>query len=267
MVLVQTGLVLADGTTFDVRNGDSPLVDVTGDGTITVLGFGDSITYGVGDGISEYGEVPFTDGTGGYLPRLAEMLGVLVVNEGSPGEVLDAEGIERLPAVIKASNADIVIMMEGYNDARSRLSAEQYRRVLQRAVNVIKSLGRIPMVMSLVKATEQHTFLLPYIRPYSKVAGLLASANGTVFADIYTAWNNRCPNDGGQCPFLNTPEGLHPTPLGYRAISQSAGAALLGINILTPEGIAEFAGATGIDPGQVVIVPSAPVVAVDDQTS
>jgi len=265
--LVQTGLVLAQGTTFDARNGDSPLVDVTGDGIITILGFGDSITYGVGDGVSESGELPFTDGTGGYLPRLAEMLGVIVVNEGAPGEVLNPEGIERLPGAIKASNADVVIIMEGHNDARSGLPAEQYRRVLQRAVNVTKSLGRIPMLMSLVKATEEHSFLLPYIRPYSKVIGLLASANGTVLADIYRVWNNKCPNDGEQCPFLNTPEGLHPNPLGYRAMSQAAGAALLGIDILTPEGIADFADATGIAIDQVAIIPSIPVPAVDDQTS
>ncbi len=265
--LVQTELVFGQGTTFDARNGDSPLVDVTGDGIITVLGFGDSITYGVGDGIAENGEVPFTDGTGGYLPRLAEMLGVIVINEGSPGEVLSPDGIERLPGAIKESNADVVIIMEGYNDARSGLPSDQYRRVLQRAVNVTKSLGRIPMLLSLVKTTEDHSFLLPYIRPYSKVAGLLASANGTVFADIFTIWNNRCPTDGQQCSLLNTPEGLHPSPLGYRALSQAVGAALLGINILTPEGIVEFADATEITVDQVVVVPSAPNPAVEAQNS
>jgi lysophospholipase L1-like esterase len=266
-VVVQTGLVLAQGTNFDIRNGDSPLADVTGDGKITVLGFGDSLTYGVGDGTAEDGQVPFTDGSRGYLPRLAEMLGVLVINEGSPGEVINPDGIERLPGAIKASNADVVIIMEGYNDARSGLSAEQYRRVLQRAVNVTKSLGRIPVLMSLVKTTEDHSFLLPYIRPYSKVTGLLASANGTVFADLFQLWSNNCPKDGEQCSLLNTPEGLHPTPLGYRAISQAVGAALLDINILTPEGIVEFADATGISVDQVVAVPSIPAPTVDAQTS
>jgi lysophospholipase L1-like esterase len=259
--------VCAQGTTFDARNGDSPLVDVTGDGIISILGFGDSITYGVGDGVSEYGEVPFTDGTGGYLPRLAEMLGVIVVNEGAPGENLSPDGIERLPATIKSSNADIVIIFEGHNDARSGLPAEQYRRVLQRAVNVTRSLGRIPMLMNLVKTTGEHSFLLPYIRPYSKVAGLLAAANGTVFADIYKVWDNKCPVDGNLCAFLNTPEGLHPTPLGYRAISQAAGAALLGIDILTPDGVTQFAEATGIGSDQVVIIPSIPAPAEDAQAS
>lgn len=254
--LIQTGLVHAEGTTFDARNGDSPLVDVTGDGIITVLGFGDSITYGVGDGISENGELPLTDGTGGYLPRLAEVLGVKVVNDGVPGEVISPEGIERLPGTITSSNADVVIIMEGHNDARSGLPADEYRRVLQRAVNVTKSLGRIPMLMSLVKPAEEHSFLLPYIKPYSKVVGLLASANGIVFADIYQVWNNKCPFDGEECSFLNSPEGLHPNPLGYRAMAQAAAAALLGINILTPQGISDFADATGINVDQVAVIPS-----------
>ena len=258
-VFVQTELIFAQETTFDARNGDSPLVDVTGDGKVTILGFGDSLTYGVGDGVSEGGEVPFTDGTGGYLPRLAEILGIVVINEGSPGELLDPEGIERFPGVVESSNADVVIIMEGYNDARNELSAPQYRRVLQRAVNVTKSLGRIPVLMSLTKSTEMHRFLNAYTSRYSSVVSLLASANGAIFADLSTAWNNRCPFEEKQCPLLNTPEGLHPNPLGYRVISQVVGAALLGINILTPEGVAEFANATGIDVDQVAVTPSQPI--------
>jgi lysophospholipase L1-like esterase len=256
LILVVAEIPIAQ-TTWQVLSNiqKSPLTDVTGDDKITVLGFGDSVTYGVGDGLADWGTVPFTDGTGGYLPRLAALLDVEVINEGSPGEEFAVTGIERLPKTISNSKADVVVIMQGYNDARSGLASEMYRKLLQRSINVIRSLGRTPVVASLAKSAEDHAFLLPFTRPYSNVAKLLSDANNTTFAHIYQAWNNRCPEDNLQCPLLHTPEGLHPNPLGYRVIAQMIAAALLEIDILTPQGITDFAQATGITVDQVAVTP------------
>ena len=84
------------------------------------IGFGDSITYGVGDEKNP-------DGLGGYTPRLQTLLNArgvpaTVVNAGLPGE--DTAGaLSRINSVLNRGG-DVLLLMEGTNDITEKISEE-----------------------------------------------------------------------------------------------------------------------------------------------
>lgn len=84
------------------------------------IGFGDSITYGVGDEKNP-------DGLGGYTPRLQSLLNTrgfpaTVVNAGLPGE--DTAGaLTRINSVLQRGG-DVLLLMEGTNDINAKVSEE-----------------------------------------------------------------------------------------------------------------------------------------------
>jgi lysophospholipase L1-like esterase len=109
--------------------------DVTGDGQVHVLAFGDSITYGVGDGENPGDYVEVIDDAGaprGYPLRLSADGGWLVSNAGVPGEQLLQGGMQRFPELVVGGDVDTVVIMEGANDAVQRVEASEYRAALQR---------------------------------------------------------------------------------------------------------------------------------------
>jgi acyl-CoA thioesterase-1 len=84
------------------------------------IGFGDSITYGVGDEKNPAG-------LGGYTPRLQTLLNArgvsaTVVNAGLPGE--DTAGaLSRINSVLNRGG-DVLLLMEGTNDINEKVSEE-----------------------------------------------------------------------------------------------------------------------------------------------
>lgn len=69
-----------------------------------IVAFGDSITYGTG-----------ADRGRSYPAILAELLGTMVINEGSPGEEI-SRGMERLSRVLDKHSPQLLILCEGGND-------------------------------------------------------------------------------------------------------------------------------------------------------
>lgn len=232
----------------------SILKDVTGDGVVTYLGFGDSLTYGVGDG-SRPGQMssslPMTDGSLGYNRRLMQILGIPATNAGVPGEELDGEGIRRLPQVVVSSGADIVGIFEGINDARQQLIADNYQRLIQKAVNMVRALGRTPVLFTQVNPCCDHLLLDGSPDAYSQAVRRVGEANDVAVADIFKAWNLICP-PGVECSLLNLPEGLHPNTKGYSVIAQVASAAILGTDIFDAVGAQQFLEATGLPKEQLL---------------
>lgn len=229
---------------------DSLLVDTNGDGNISVLALGDSITYGVGDTFDPEDNEP---NFGGYPARLSSLIGLPVVNEGNPGEQLVNGGAKRFSTLIQSSSADIVLILEGANDAFSQFTTSQYRSSLQRVINITTALGKTPLVMTLPATCCEHAQLNPFISAYSGVVNNVVAVNNIRTADIRATWDTTCSSE--QCDLYRLPEGLHPNPSGYDAMSQTIAASLLGINIFAPDGAANLESALGLTPGTVIVKP------------
>lgn len=112
----------------DVPHLDSP-------GT-TIVCLGDSITYGVGAG-----------GEPGYPERLAERLGVPVVNAGVPGDTAE-DALARLDDAL-AHDPWLVIVELGGNDLLRRLPTERTEAALTAIVERILAARAVPMLVEL----------------------------------------------------------------------------------------------------------------------
>ena len=227
-------------------SGESILEDRTGDGTVSVLAFGDSLTVGVGD----------AEEAGGYPSRLMQLLGLPVLNKGVAGENFCSLGYERFPQVLAGSNSDIALIFEGENDARVPESDDTYQRYMQRVINTAIVLNRQPVLVTLPQACCEHALLAPYTPGYSAVLRELATINSIPYVDVEHVWGTTCQNKG-ECELFNIPEGLHPNALGYTAIAQAMAASLLGINIFDQDGAQNLEKALGLPTGTVIVKPDA----------
>lgn len=233
------------------------LIDLNGDGLITILAFGDSITYGVGDGVAPgvvAQDVPVSDGTVGYPQRLGALLGVAVVNAGVPGEEFAVDGFARFPQALAASAADTVILMEGANDAVHQLDPGEYRRLLQRVVNVARVQGRAVLLATLPPPCCDHAPLSLFTGAYSGAVKRVAALNDLRVIDMQRAWVTTC-SSLGQCDLYNLPEGLHPNTKGYDVIAQNSASAIYGIDIFSADGASNLEAALGLPAGTVVVKP------------
>jgi lysophospholipase L1-like esterase len=238
---------------------DSLVNDVNGDGIVNITGFGDSITYGVGDGLVPGEDVPVIEESGsprGYPKRLSSMLNLSVRNSGVPGEELVAQGVWRIPDVARTAQVDTVVLMEGSNDAVKQISKGDYARALQRAINVIRASGRQVVVATIPPPTAAHASLVPFTQSYSATARQLAAINEVRLADVEALWHLTCP-ELEQCDLYNLPEGLHPNTKGYDALAQIVAASLVGVDLFSPLGPSELEAALGLSEGSVVVRPPA----------
>ena len=236
---------------------DKPfLTDYTGDAVVELYAFGDSTTFGVGDGIPPgvfYEEVPHTSRAGGYPMRLQKLLGVKVENGGVPGEEFIEQGIFRLPGVLSSRNPDIILLLEGVNDAVKQRTRGEFSRTLQRAINVSLARGEQPLIMTPPAPCCSRTALAVYTESYSEAVRELAAINGIRMVDLERAWNSTC--QGGQCNLYNVPEGLHPNTRGYDVMSQTIAASLLDIDIFSVGGAALLEAALALPPGSIIVQP------------
>ncbi len=196
--------------------------DRNGDGIIHILAFGDSITYGVGDGY-EPGEVVVdiesSGGVGGYPSRISEATGVAVSNAGVPGERMLFSGTERFPQLVANSDVDTVLFMEGANDAIHRILGGDYRVALQKVMNVARAEGKHLVVGTLPSPVAFHESLSLYTALYSSIVRELGVLNSVPVADIEQVYAQQCP-ESDECLLYNIPEGLHPNTAGYDAMAE-----------------------------------------------
>lgn len=226
------------------------LSDFNGDGQTALLSFGDSITYGVGDGGLGTGVAA----DGGYPGRLERLLGIPVDNEGVPGEELTGTGYLRFAALLRRSNADTLLIQEGANDAFKQIPATQYRNTLQKMINAAKILNKQVVLMTLPTPCCNHGQLIGDTQSYSGEIETLSIVNELELINLKKAWETTC-NNPGECDLYNLPEGLHPTATGYTVMSQTVAATLLGIDIFKDGGAAELEGALGLPEGSVLVKP------------
>ncbi len=94
-----------------------------------VLAFGDSLTAGKGVQADE-----------AYPAKLAEMMGITVVNAGISGETTK-QGLQRLPKELEKHSPDLVILFEGGNDILRNYDLTQTKQNLNAMINLIKQSG------------------------------------------------------------------------------------------------------------------------------
>lgn len=206
------------------------LGDVTGDGSVTVLAFGDSITYGVGDGENPGDYVETIDDAGeprGYPKRLSAAISAGVNNGGSPGERFLYDGFARLMSFVIGGEVDTIVFMEGANDAFHRVEGRDYRIVLQRMLNVARAEGKNILLNTLPPPVANNASLAVFTTLYSSIIKDLGVLNSVPVADVEQKFRASCP-DLDNCQLFNIPEGLHPNTAGYDAISQVVAEALGG---------------------------------------
>lgn len=215
-----------------------------GDGVVRVLAFGDSITYGIGDS----GQLPK-----GYPSRLASILGVPVINAGNPGERITSAS-SRFFAALQNSKADLVLVMEGANDAVDQVGLGSVRDAYQRFINGTKALNRQIAVLTLIPPCCDREAQAQYTNGYSAEIKTLSDVNAVPLIDMKRAWDNTCQNKGA-CELYNIPEGLHPNAKGYDALAQTAAARILGVDIFSSGGASQLEQAAGLPAGSVIVQP------------
>ncbi len=204
------------------------LRDVTGDGQVEVLAFGDSITYGVGDGNNPGDYIPEIADEGsprGYPKRVSAATGLSVSNAGVPGERLVQSGLERFPSLVVGSDIDTIVFMEGTNDAVFQTEGSQYRRAVQRVINVARAEGKSMVLATLAPPTGSRAPLALFTTFYSSIVRDLGVVNSLPVADVEQQFLSSCA-DLNTCPLYNLPEGLHPNTAGYDAIAEVISAAM-----------------------------------------
>lgn len=240
-----------------VQAEDVLLHDSNADGKLSLTCFGDSVTYGLGDGNppgADDTSFPEIKSGAGYPGRIQTLAQVLVKNEGVPGEELIDQGALRLSELLATSTDDLLLVLEGANDAFQSRSSLEYEVALQRAINVAEFSGHPLVLATLPEPCCNHARLIPFTRDFSAVVRDLAQANSIPFIDVERAWQNTCAGEA-QCPLFNLPEGLHPNSLGYDALSQIVLAGLYGVDIFSSGGAAQLEEALGLSAGTVVVKP------------
>lgn len=237
----------------------SLLSDLNGNGIISIVAIGDSLTSGLGDIFLPGADVPELFGTEfgeGYPGRLSRYLGVPVENEGIPGEELLLGGVARFPSELNTSQADTAILFEGLNDAVFRANPPELGRAVQRAVNVARASNRNIVLVTLPPPCCNRAGRESFVFAYSQEMRNVAAANSVALADVAKAWDTSC-KDPVECELFNLPEGLHPNKAGYDVIAQTIAASILNIDIFAPDGATLLAAAIGVPVGDIKVKPAA----------
>jgi acyl-CoA thioesterase-1 len=94
-----------------------------------ILAFGDSLTYGTGAAPQE-----------SYPAVLSRLTGLEVINAGMPGETT-GQGLARLPALLRETSPDLLILLEGGNDILRSVRPEVTKRNLAEMVAAARASG------------------------------------------------------------------------------------------------------------------------------
>ena len=201
--------------------------------TETILGFGDSLTFGTTSGFCSVGII-CSRATTGYPARLQQILraqypaqAAVVQNAGSPGECASADGCsgtsgrQRLPGTLAAAH-DLVVILEGVNDTNAIASDGFIEDAIRDMVRTARGAGKDVILCGLlpVKPREDNGM---YKAEPARIASLnrrlseLAGAEGVPFVDMVAAF-------GSGYASLLSPDGLHPNDAGYQRMAETIAA-------------------------------------------
>ncbi len=159
-----------------------------------VLAFGDSLTFGTGAGAGD-----------SYPAVLQALIGRRVVRAGVPGEVT-AQGLARLPGVLREVNPDLLVLMHGGNDLLRRKSPARAAANLGAMVRMARERGVAVVLIG-----------VPNL-------GLLLGHSAGFYGEL--AEELDIPYDGETLPaILLQPslksDAIHPNAQGYRQLAEA----------------------------------------------
>jgi lysophospholipase L1-like esterase len=194
---------------------------------VTIVALGDSTTAGT-PGFRSPIEAP-PDGAGDVESQYTYWLMQThpdwrVVNRGVNGERSD-EIHARFARDVAAVRPDAVIILAGVNDIYQGLGADHVERELE-AMYRAAAATAIPVVAATIipfdTATPEHNARMhavnDWVRRYAD-----AHASGCVFCDTRAA----VAAPGVPDRLVSSPDGLHPSPAGYRRMAQALEAAII----------------------------------------
>ncbi len=117
----------------------APVYRVSADQVI--LAFGDSLTRGQG---AAQGQA--------YPEQLAQLTGWTVITSGVNGETTPA-ALERLPAVLRETQPDVVLLCLGGNDFLRKHGTDTTRRNLAALLRMIRAAGAQPVLVAVPEPT------------------------------------------------------------------------------------------------------------------
>ena len=173
---------------------------------ITILALGDSLT----DGFS----LPRKEA---YPALIAEKMRSAnyqfkVINAGQSGDTT-ADGLRRLPPLLRGKKVDVLILALGINDAFRGVPIEEMRANLQAIIDQTRA--RHPGVSIVIAGMQLPlTSSDGYVRAFGGMFGALAEKNRAALIPYLLE------GVGGN-PELNLPDGLHPNAAGQRVLAEN----------------------------------------------
>ena len=205
------------------------LLAASASGQLIYLSFGDSITFGTGDGTER----------GGYPPRLEDLLNqagenVEVQNHGEPGEFTN-EGVTRIDEVL-AMGGDVLLLMEGTNDIARGLSEETTLFNLGEMARKAEDLGMEVVIASLIPRIPEARIDPENILNQRLVEGIrdLAGVSMRDLVDPFEEWQTiEDLFDRFYAEIEEDPVG-HPNAAGYDSMASTFFDVLTGTDSVPP---------------------------------
>lgn len=213
--------------------------------TVTMVAFGDSITYGCGDDAVTQDD---RQHSGGYVPVLSTLLtrqtGLEhhIINEGHPGET-SAQGLFRLPGLLESyPDATTYLVLFGMNDARpwepvpSGLGTSQgeigysgsFKEHLQQMIAMIERAGKAVSLAKIPIALGRQADVGAYEKPDLGARSVNIKAYNRVIDELVNDPENNITIDP---PDLYSyfkvhakeeyADNVHPNSKGYRSIAEA----------------------------------------------
>jgi lysophospholipase L1-like esterase len=180
-----------------------------------VVAFGDSITLGVLEERRIGARLETSNNYPNILQGLLQRLDPAwhVINRGRGGELVQ-DGANRISDVLRSDHPGFILIMEGTNNASHCDDAVFIMERLRTMVERAKSNKTIPLLGTIPPNFRNDPCAQDVIDQANQLIRGLASAEGTVLAEIFDGMNNR--NLFGLAPDRDP---LHPNEEGYRVMA------------------------------------------------